>query len=108
MPKNPHSGAHAVKRKAKKRAAEPARPAVVKEPVQLRENARSAPAETAIHFRPRARDDAVVRGAAARGAVSRTFQQVVDYSYVYTDLRIIAGLSVVLFGSLLGLSFALH
>lgn len=96
------------KKKAKKRV-EP-RPtsqspstAAVAQPVQPRETAERGSGGTVLQFRPRARD-AAGRSAAAAKAVLQT----VDYSYVYTDLRIIGVLSVLLLGGLIALSFVIR
>lgn len=62
-----------------------------------------------LQFRPQARENAGIRSAAARaGASAKALQQAVDYSYVYTDLKVIGGLSAVLFGGLIALSFVLR
>jgi hypothetical protein len=66
------------------------------------------PSGESLQFRPRARGSAAPRSVASRaGSSARASQQVVDYSYVYTDLRIIGGLSAVLIGGLVALSFIL-
>ena len=65
------------------------------------------PGGTTLQFRPR--EAVAARGAGAKGAsVAKVALQAVDYSYVYTDLRIIGGLAVVLFGGLVALSFVIH
>lgn len=67
------------------------------------------PSGGSLQFRPRARENAATRPVAARaGASARAFQQAVDYSYVYTDLKIIGGLSAVLMGGLIALTFILR
>ncbi len=60
---------------------------------------------TVLQFRPRARE-AVDRASARPGG--KSFFPAVDYSYVYTDLKIIGALSGSLFVGLLALSFFLH
>jgi len=46
---------------------------------------------------------------AARAVSSgRAAVQAVDYSYVYTDVKIIGGLAAALFAGLIGLSFVLR
>ncbi|MGE5618086.1 MAG: hypothetical protein ACM3US_02375 [Sphingomonadaceae bacterium] len=61
---------------------------------------------TVLRFRPRAKEAAVARPAAGRGA--RTVLEAVDYGYVYADLRVIGGLSAALFGGLVALSLVLR
>lgn len=79
------------------------------QPVQPRTEAvvGTKPSGGVLQFRPRAREISAARPAAVR-ASARAFQQVVDYSYVYTDLKIIGGLSAALFGGLVALSFIIR
>jgi len=64
---------------------------------------------TIVQFKPRARDGAVSRAMSGRpSSAAKALQQAVDYSYVYTDLKIIGGITLVLVGGLIGLSFVIH
>ncbi|MHB0870499.1 MAG: hypothetical protein ACYC66_09900 [Chloroflexota bacterium] len=60
----------------------------------------------ALQFRPRAREAAVARPVAGRGA--KAILDAVDYGYVYTDLKIIGGLTTVIFGGLVVLSLMIR
>lgn len=100
------------KKKLKKRPeSRPVAPAPVAtalpEPVE-ETNGNGAGREPVLQFRPRAREAAVGRVAPARGPVRRAYQQVVDYSYVYTDLKIIGVLAFALFGLLVALSVVMR
>ncbi len=60
-----------------------------------------------LQFRPR--EATAARSTVAKGgSAARAMLQAVDYSYVYTDLKLIGGLTVLLFGGLVALSFAIH
>lgn len=106
----------AGKKKAKKRpdaqsAVRVPSSGVSQEPVQSRADAGGGerPSGTVLQFRPRGRESAALRPGAARVVASaRALQQAVDYGYVYTDLKIIGGLSAVLFGGLIALSLFLR
>ncbi len=114
MPKDSRGAARSAagKKKAKKRA-EPQTitrippSAAVREPVQPEERAQGGSTATVLQFRPRGRE-AGGRAAGKAGGAAKVFLQAVDYSYVFADLKIIGGLSVVLFGGLIALSFVLH
>jgi len=67
----------------------------------------SEPTGAVLQFRPRQAEAA--RAAVARGSAgSKSAIQAVDYSYVYADLKLIGGLTVLLFGGLVALSFVIH
>jgi hypothetical protein len=113
----PSRGALAAgKKKAKKRPelrpAAPATSTVARsEPVQEHENgsAQVATATPVLQFRPKGRDSLAARPVGGRAAaLPRMAQQVVDYSYVYTDLKIIAALVIFLLVMLILLSFVIR
>lgn len=58
-----------------------------------------------LQFRPRAREAA--RAIRAQGG-TRFIQQVVNYGYVYADLKVIGVLSLMLFAGLIVLSFVIQ
>ncbi len=115
MAKPSHGGARfgASKKKAKKRS-EPQQigrtpSAPVREPSEPQAVPGEPSGRSVVQFRPRPRDAEPQRVAAGRGAAqAKSFFQAVDYSYVYTDLRIIGGLSALLFGGLVVLSFVIR
>ncbi|GEM_PF-1758302 len=81
----------------------------VREAVQPMAGSSGSSSQAAVQFRPRAREGAGVRSMTARAASSgRAALQAVDYSYVYTDVKIIGGLATALFGGLIALSFVLR
>jgi hypothetical protein len=115
----PSRGAYAVgKKKAKKRPephtiAQLAPSAAPKESVQAQEGGNGSPAVSSpvLQFRPKGREAVAARpssGRAPASAAAKFAQQVVDYSYVYTDLKIIAVLVVSLLVILVVLSAVIH
>lgn len=60
---------------------------------------------SALQFRPRVREAA--RAIRAQGG-TRFIQQVVNYNYVYADLKVIGVLCLVLFSALIVLSFVIQ
>ncbi len=82
--------------------------AATQEPAQPEEKPVERTSGSALQFRPRARETSAVRSAGARGVAAKTHLQPIDYSYVYTDLRIIGVLTTVLLVALVALSFMLH
>jgi len=81
---------------------------VAEEPVEGAPKA-SGPqsAGAVLQFRPR--QAAPSRSVAGKGgAATKAILQAVDYGYVYTDLKVIGGLAVLLFGGLVALSFVVH
>ncbi len=115
----PSRGAYAAGKKKAKKRTEP-RPIVEmvpsitpRESVQAQESDNGSPVATApvVQFRPRPRDAAPSRptqGRVQTSAAAKFAQQVVDYSYVYTDLRIIGTLVVSLLVLLIVLSFVIR
>ena len=78
---------------------------------QESEDENSVVSAPVLQFRPRARDAMAARPAPGKGpapASAKFAQQVVDYSYVYTDLKIIGVLVVSLLAMLIVLSFVVH
>lgn len=69
-------------------------------------SSRQSSGGTALQFRPRAREAAVARPVAGRGA--KAVLDAVDYGYVYTDLKIIGGLTTVIVAGLVALSFMIR
>ncbi len=61
-----------------------------------------------LQFRPRAREVAAARSAGRGAAPAKALLQAVDYSYVYTDLKIIGGLTAFLLGVLIVLTLVVH
>lgn len=114
MPK-PSQGARpgASKKKTKKRpeirpADQAAAPASVStEPVQAKENGNGHASAPVLQFRPSAREVAPSRRTSGRAATAKTAFQTADYSYVYTDLRIIGVLASVLLVLLIALTFVI-
>lgn len=104
----------AGKKKAKKRSeSRPANhiaaSAASTQPMQPEAPAHDTTGRTVLQFRPRPREAAPMRATAGRTAASaRALQQVIDYSYVYADLKLIGGLSLLLFGGLVALSFVVR
>ena len=115
----PSRGAYAAGKKKAKKRSEP-RPIVEmapsitpRESVQAQEsdNGSSVASAPVLQFRPRARDAVSPRPAQGKvpmSAAAKFAQQVVDYSYVYTDLKIIGVLVVSLLVLLIVLSFVIH
>lgn len=115
MPKPSRGGPRYAgsKKKAKKRlepqsTARAVPASVAPEPVQPRQDVGENSKGTVLQFRPRTRESGAARAAGRAAASAKALQQAVDYSYVYTDLKIIGGLSAVLFGGLIALSFVLR
>ena len=118
MSKPSRGAAAASKKKAKKR--QESRPIVQAAPaissrqlVQEEENDHDTPTVGApvLQFRPRAKGDIQARPASGKTPAPSTAkfaQQIVDYSYVYTDLRIIGVLVSSLLVVLVVLSFVIH
>jgi len=112
MPKPSHGGPRLAtdKKKAKKR--EEPRPVAsmmpadaATEPVQPEATPNGRAAATVVQFRPKGRE-APLRGNVGRSSASaRALLQPVDYSYVFTDLRIIGALSGSLLVALIALFF---
>jgi hypothetical protein len=109
MPKVSHGSARhgAAKKKAKRRPESPVGPrapqsAPEEAPVQSVDSVvGNGSAEMGPRFRPNVADRRPSRPAGGRAVSSaRAAQQVMDYSYVYTDLKLIGVLSAVLFGVL--------
>jgi hypothetical protein len=114
MPK-PSQGSRfaAGKKKTKKRPearpiAETASTPVPAEPVHVEENGNGHTETPVLQFRPKAREAAPARSSGGRAAASRTTLQPVDYSYVYTDLRIIGVLMTSLLVLLVALTFVIR
>lgn len=115
----PSRGAYAAGKKKAKKRPEPrpmvqtAPPTMPGESVQPQEsdNGNSTVSAPVLHFRPKGRDAAAGRPAVGKAPVSaaaKFAQQFVDYSYVYTDLKIIAALVSSLLVALIVLSFVIH
>ena len=110
MPKVSHGSArHGAAKKKVRRRVEPqvetalpqSQPEVQPAQPQEIDRGNGASGETAIRFRPRSGEARTPRTASGRlAATARVAQQTMDYGYVYTDLKIIGGLSVFLFGGL--------
>lgn len=102
------------KKKAKVRplprpADETASAVVSGEAVQAETNGSVAVSDQPVlQFRPRPREAAPVRAAGGRPQSARAALPSMDYSYVYTDLRIIAVLVGSLLVALIALSFVIH
>lgn len=104
------------KKKAKKRpesrpSAEVSAPVAPREPVQSQESGAGAFAASGpvLQFRPKGREAVAARPAGGKsGATSRSVLQPVDYSYVYTDLKIIGVLVSALLLALVVLSLAVR
>ena len=64
--------------------------------------------EPVLQFRPRPREAAQTRASGGRPQASRVPLPTADYSYVYTDLRIIGVLVGALLVGLIALSFVIH
>ncbi|HEX9016251.1 MAG TPA: hypothetical protein VF960_09685 [Chloroflexota bacterium] len=103
----------ASKKKAKKRP-DIIRPAVQAEPEEVdvasEEETGAVAVATApvLQFRPRSRDAAPARPAGRPATARSATFPTTDYSYVYTDLRIIALLVGSLLVALIALSFVIH
>ncbi len=79
------------------------------EAVQAEENGNGAVSAPVLQFRPRAVGAAPVRAVAPKGTPAKTVGfPVVDYSYVYTDLKIIAVLVCSLLVALIALAFVIR
>jgi hypothetical protein len=100
------------KKKAKSRAeshpvAVQPRPAESEAAVESpKPRAEAATSGSVIQFRPRGREG-TARPSTRAGAVSRAIQQVVDYSYVYADLKIIGAVVASLLVILIALTFVI-
>lgn len=97
----------APKRREESRPVAPITPsAAATEPVQPA-TVPARPAAPALQFRPKGREGATRATAGKPNAATRTPLQPVDYSYVYTDLKIIGALSGSLLAALIALSFVI-
>ena len=116
MPK-PTQGARSAagKKKTKKRpesrpvAQMTASTSVSTEPVQAEENGNGHTDAPVLQFRPKAREVVPARASSARGGTAaRAAFQTMDYSYVYTDLRVIGVLMASLLVMLIALTFVIR
>ena len=114
MPKPTQGSRNPAGKKKAKRRPEP-RPVVQTaetvapaEPVQTELNGNGHAGEPVLQFRPRGREVAASRSTAPRTAGAKTAYQTVDYSYVYTDLRIIGVLVAALLVMLVALTFVIR
>jgi hypothetical protein len=115
MPKLIHGAARSSgsKKKTKKRAesapiAQISPSAGARQPVQPEGRVSENSNATVIQFRPRSRVAGPAKLPGRPAGPAKAFLQTVDYSYVYTDLRIIGMLALALFAVLIVLSFLLR
>ncbi len=114
MPKDRGAARSAAgKKKAKKRAESHSATrippsAAVREAVRPEEKAQGGSTATVLQFRPRAGEAGARRAGGKAGSTARTYLQPIDYSYVFTDLKIIGGLSAIIIAGLIALSFVVH
>ena len=64
--------------------------------------------EPVLRFRPGPRETAPIRATGGKAQAARAPLPTVDYSYVYTDLKIIGVLVSALLVALIALSFVIH
>ncbi|HEX2922440.1 MAG TPA: hypothetical protein VHS28_00235 [Chloroflexota bacterium] len=97
-----------AKRREELQSVAPATPsAAATAPVQPEAAPTTRAAAPALQFRPKGREGALRANAGKLNAAARANLQPVDYSYVFTDLKIIGTLTGSLLAALIALSFVI-